>query len=138
MRVGANYSDEKCDFIVWAPNCNQMDLRLADKNELLRMQKAEDGYWQLTVSGIKPNILYTYILDGKETKPDPASHFQPSGVFGPSQVIDHDTFDWKDESWLGNEVKNLSFYELHVGAFTPKGTFKAALERIEDLGKNGF
>lgn len=138
MRIGANYSERKCDFIVWAPKRNQVDLQLIERNELLRMKKVENGYWILNVPGLNPDVLYTYLLDGKESKPDPASHFQPTGVFGPSQVIDHGAFKWKDGSWTGVEVRNLFFYEIHVGTFTRQGTFKAASERIKDIAELGF
>ena len=74
----------------------------------------------------------------QDVKPDPASHYQPDGVFGASQVIDHDIFHWKDRDWHGLDIKDLIFYELHVGTFTPEGTFKAAAQRIAELQEFGI
>jgi maltooligosyltrehalose trehalohydrolase len=96
------------------------------------------GYWTHTAEGFEPGTTYMFELDGKETKPDPASHYQPDGVFGPSQVIDHDTFQWSDRGWRGLDIKDLVFYELHVGAFTSEGNFKAVAERIEELQELGI
>ncbi len=102
------------------------------------MEKAGSGYWTLTMEGFEPNTEYMYRLDGKVDKPDPASHFQPNGIFSPSTVVDHEEFAWKDIDWTGAEIKDLIFYELHVGTFTPEGNFKSALERIKELSEFGI
>jgi len=137
LHVGADYSDGTCRFSVWAPNHNHVTLSLTAENQHYPMDKFVAGYWTHTAEGLEPGTTYMFELDGKETKPDPASHYQPDGVFGPSQVIDHDAFRWKDRGWRGLDLKDLVFYEMHVGAFTPQGTFKAALERIKELQELG-
>jgi maltooligosyltrehalose trehalohydrolase len=138
LHVGADYSDGTCRFSVWAPNHNHVTVSLTAENQHFPMDKFVAGYWTHTAEGFEPGTAYMFELDGKETKPDPASHYQPDGVFGPSQVIDHDTFRWKDRGWRGLDIKDLVFYEVHVGTFTPEGTFKAASERIKELQEFGI
>ncbi|MGH9447186.1 MAG: malto-oligosyltrehalose trehalohydrolase, partial [Terriglobia bacterium] len=81
--------------------------------------------------------LYRYVLDGHKERPDPASRFQPQGVHGPSQIVDFHTFRWTDSNWKGVALDDYIIYELHVGAFTPGGTFDDAiphLDELQDLG----
>ena len=138
MQVGAHYQDKSCEFVVWAPNASKVALVLTGKNELHAMEKAgAEGYWKLALDGVKPGREYMYQLDGQALLPDPASFFQPHGVFGPSSVVDHGSFAWRDGSWHGLTFKDMVFYELHVGAFTPEGTFKAAAGRVGELADLG-
>lgn len=102
------------------------------------MDNAGSGYWTQTVEGLEPGTTYKYVLDGKEPKPDPASHYQPEGVFGPSEVIDHAAYRWADGGWHGLDLKDLIFYEVHVGTFTPEGTLKAIVARIKELQEFGI
>src|SRR5205085_296455 len=79
---------------------------------------------------------YFFRLDGDKRRPDPASRYQPQGVHGPSAVMDS-TYEWTDSSWRGLPLESHVFYELHVGAFTPEGTFEAIipdLPRLKALG----
>jgi maltooligosyltrehalose trehalohydrolase len=138
LRVGANYQDGTCDFVVWAPNHKQVTLLLVGQNQRFGMQRLEGGYWTCTAQNIASDTLYTYQLDKGMQKPDPASHFQPQGVFGPSAVVDHASFKWDDQRWRGLNLGDMVFYELHVGAFTPEGTFNAAVSRIGELADLGF
>ena len=77
------------------------------------------------------------IDDGQEV-PDPASRFQPRDVHGPSEVIDPGAFDWQDRDWHGRRWEEAVIYELHVGAFTPSGTFSAVRERLDYLADLGI
>jgi maltooligosyltrehalose trehalohydrolase len=138
MHIGTSYQYGLCSFSVWAPNHNQVTLKFTKENQHFAMEKAGGGYWTFTLDGLDPKTEYMYALDGRVVRPDPASNFQPSGVFGPSSIIDHESFRWTDGNWLGLEIKDLVFYELHVGTFTPKGTFRAVLERIKELGDFGI
>ena len=122
---------------MWAPNHSHVTLSLVKDNQHLPMDKFVGGYWTYTIEGFEPNTTYMFELDGKDVKPDPASHYQPDGVFGASQVINHDAFQWGDRGWRGLDIKDLVFYELHVGTFTPQGTFKAAADRIKELKEFG-
>src|SRR5581483_6433017 len=84
-----------------------------------------------------PDALYRVRVGGKEL-PDPASRFQPFGVHGPSQIVDPLGFRWTDADWKGIGLENLVIYELHVGTFTPEGTFASAAERIPYLRALGI
>lgn len=95
------------------------------------------GYFAGLAPGVRPGARYRYRLDGGETFPDPASRFQPEGPHGPSEVIDPASFKWTDRGWTGVRIRGQVMYELHVGAFTPEGTWAAAvheLPRLADLG----
>jgi malto-oligosyltrehalose trehalohydrolase len=70
--------------------------------------------------------------------PDPASHFQPSDVSGPSEVIDHEAFVWQAGDWRGRPWEDAAFLELHVGTFTPDGSFRAAIERLDHVAETGL
>jgi maltooligosyltrehalose trehalohydrolase len=137
MLVGANFEGNCCSFSVWAPNHKQVKLLLTQDNQLLGMLNMGNGYFGLETDMAKPGDTYLYRLDRGQTKPDPASHFQPTGVFGASAVIDHTSYAWKDADWRGIEVEDLVFYEVHVGAFTSEGTFKSMMTRIGELADFG-
>lgn len=138
MRIGADFQYGTCRFSVWAPYCNQVTLSLTKDHQYFAMEKAGEGYWAFETEGLEPNTEYMYRLDGKDVKPDPASHFQPNGVFGSSTLVDHDAFVWKDRDWHGLDIKDSVFYELHVGTFTPEGTFRAMLSRVKELSEFGI
>jgi maltooligosyltrehalose trehalohydrolase len=100
------------------------------------MDLRERGYFDVVLEDVEPGALYLYRLDGERERPDPASRSQPLGVHGPSQVIDP-RFDWQDGAWQGLPLQQYILYELHVGAFTPEGTFEAViphLRHLTDLG----
>jgi maltooligosyltrehalose trehalohydrolase len=88
--------------------------------------------------GVFPGSLYFYRLDDSHERPDPASHSQPQGVHGPSQVVAQDTFLWDDAAWRGLPLAELIIYELHVGTFTPAGTFEAIIPRLGELRELGI
>ena len=80
-----------------------------------------------------PHARYLYLLDGQVSRPDPASRYQPDGVHGASEIIHPDAFPWTDMAWKGVRKRDLIIYELHIGAFTQEGTFRAAIERLPEL-----
>ncbi len=102
------------------------------------MNKADNGYWLLEIEGIKPETRYQFRLNDKTDTPDPASHFQPEGVFGSSAVVDHSAFLWKNNDWRGIKLEDMVMYELHVGTFTQQGTFAAAKRRAKELSRLGI
>ncbi len=140
MRLGANYEgDGSCFFSVWAPFRESVKVAFPEKNlKPLAMQKDEYGYWSLLVHEVSPGDLYLFQLDGNGLFPDPASNSQPLGVNGPSEVVDHEAFPWGDETWKGISLEKLVFYELHIGTFTPEGTFSSAIERVRELARLGI
>jgi len=99
------------------------------------MDPEERGYYEAVVDGAEPGSLYLYRLNDQE-RPDPASRFQPQGVHGPSQVAEP-ALTWQDDSWSGSPLEGYVIYELHVGTFTPEGTFDSViphLDGLKDLG----
>ena len=98
------------------------------------MERDAAGWARVTVPA-PPGIRYRYRIDGDTLVPDPASRFQPEDVHGPSEVIDPMAYRWGDEGWRGIPAERLVFYELHVGTFTPEGTFAAARARLDHLGR---
>jgi len=135
MLLGPDYQDlGETQFCLWAPSRKQVTIHIIfpqeKKIEMKRHKK--QGYWFLSVEDIYPGYQYYYQLDSKEEFPDPASHFQPQGVHGPSQVIDH-AFLWEDQNWSGVSLKEMIIYELHVGTFTREGDFNAIIPRLDEL-----
>ena len=95
------------------------------------MRALADGFHELTTDAAGPGTLYRFELPTGESIPDPASRFQPQDVHGPSEVIDPDAFNWSDRGWRGRPWEEAVIYELHVGTFTPEGTFRAAIEKLD-------
>ncbi len=124
-------------FRVWAPFVRRVELHLvAPVDRVVPMAPGERGYHEVVVDGCGPGARYRYRLDGDRERPDPASRFQPGGVHGPSEVVDA-AFPWTDAGWTGIPLRDCVFYELHVGTFTPEGTFDAVIPRLailRDLG----
>ena len=138
-RLGADYlGGGRCCFTVWAPFTDKVEVRLVSPREsILELERDEQGYHQGIVESVEPGNLYLYRLsDGKEC-PDPASRFQPQGVHGPSQIVNPD-FSWNDHSWIGLPLRDYIIYELHVGTFTPEGTFEAIIPHLQNLKNLGI
>ncbi|GAB4024861.1 malto-oligosyltrehalose trehalohydrolase [Spirosoma koreense] len=138
--IGANYTGGgQCTFTVWAPEKESVTLHIVHPSEReLAMEPGEEGYFQLTLDDIAPGTRYYFKPGTKEDCPDPASHFQPEDVHGPSEVVDHSAYPWGDQAWRGLPFSDLVFYQIHVGTFTPEGTFDAIMARLEDLAKIGI
>jgi maltooligosyltrehalose trehalohydrolase len=127
----------RCRFAVWAPLARTVELHLLGPEDRLVPLAADTcGYHTAKVDGVGAGVRYRYRLDGGRELPDPASRAQPDGVHGPSAVVDRD-FRWTDAAWRGLALEQLVIYELHVGTFTPDGTFDAIaphLTRLHDFG----
>lgn len=125
-------------FRVWAPLVSRLELELTHPvARRLDMTRGECGLWTATVDCLSAGQEYGFHLDGGELRPDPASHFQPGGVHGPSALVDHAAFTWTDGAFRPPAEKAHVFYELHVGTFTGEGTFAAAIPRLADLAALG-
>jgi maltooligosyltrehalose trehalohydrolase len=135
MKIGALYHGEgKCTFVVWAPLTNEITIKiLSPRERSIHMSQKESGYWFAEVDNIDPDTRYVYSIGKTMERPDPASFFQPEGVHGPSQIIDHTAFQWDDSDWKGIHLEQMILYELHVGTFTPEGTFEAIIPRLDAL-----
>ncbi|WCK05788.1 malto-oligosyltrehalose trehalohydrolase [Agrobacterium tumefaciens] len=122
------------DFRIWAPSSATVKLWLNDAQ--FDMQEIDDGWHHIT----KPTQIgdcYCFVLADGQRVPDPAAHQQQEGVLGPSLIVNHD-FAWKNQEWRGRPWHEAIVYELHVGTFTPEGTFAAAGEKLEYLADTGI
>ncbi|MFO0841806.1 MAG: malto-oligosyltrehalose trehalohydrolase [Gemmataceae bacterium] len=138
--VGAEATgDQATHFRLWAPGRRKVELVLEGPGRPVELKPEGNGYFSRLIE-VGPGTRYRYRLNGDGPLcPDPASRFQPEGPFGPSEVIDPRSFPWTDGGWRGVNPRHGVVYELHVGTFTPGGTWRAALEqlpRLADLGVN--
>jgi maltooligosyltrehalose trehalohydrolase len=126
-----------CKFRVWAPLPQKVELHIvAPHDRVVALKKEERGYYSAVVEDAGPGTLYQYRLDGQGERPDPVSRSQPQGVHGPSEVTEL-SFSWSDAGWQGLPLHEYVLYELHVGAFTPGGTFEAIIPRLDELRELG-
>ena len=133
--LGANIMDDgSSSFLVWAPRAKGVKLQI-NLHSRVQMTPIDNGYFHC-VASVPAGSRYVYVLDENKERPDPASKFQPDGVHGPSQVCGS-SFEWTDADWAGLPLTDAVFYELHVGTFTPAGTFDAIIERIPSLKSLG-
>jgi maltooligosyltrehalose trehalohydrolase len=122
-------------FRLWAPNANQVELKIG--SDFFGMTRGDGNWWRTEIPLAKTGIDYAFVLDGGEPVPDPRSLWQPNGIHGPSRTVDHGAFSWTDQRWQAKPLSSAIVYELHVGTFTPQGTFIAAIDKLDylvDLG----
>jgi len=140
MPFGAEVRDDgHIRFRLWAPGANRVDLCLEEPSDeaTLPMVAEPQGWFRVTTDRAIPGSRYRFRIDGDLCVPDPASRFQPDDVHGPSQVVDPRSWQWSDTDWRGRAWEEAVIYELHVGAFSAEGSFKAVVERLDylvDLG----
>jgi len=115
---------------VWAPAAERVEISLP--TERVHLLPRGEGWWA-TPGPLAPGTDYLLHVDGGPGLPDPRSAWQPEGVHGPSRVFDTGAFEWTDRAWRGRSSLGAVVYELHVGTFTPEGTFDAAVERLDHL-----
>ena len=121
-------------FRAWAPSVERLELVLEGPDEPRTLAMDRDGEdFTAFVGGLGAGARYRYRVDGRGPFPDPAARFQPDGVHGPSEVVDAAAYAWSDADWRGLPQEDLVFYELHVGTFTPEGTFAAAADKLDHL-----
>lgn len=139
LHIGAHCTpDGTVGFRVWAPKAGKAVLHLlSPEDELVPMEAEDRGYWYCRHKGSGPGTLYRYVFDDADERPDPASHFQPQGVHGPSAVVDHSAWEWTDSHWGCPPLSDMVIYEIHIGTFTAEGTFVAVIERLSELARFG-
>jgi maltooligosyltrehalose trehalohydrolase len=134
-------------FRVWAPRAETVAVRVSgrdismnrcdrvgsDQHEASSKACGGRGWWQTEVADAGPGTDYGFILDGGEPLPDPRSLWQPQGVHGPSRLLDPGAFTWTDAGWRAGPLASAIIYELHIGTFTPEGTFESAISRLDHL-----
>jgi len=132
--------DNSVRFSVWAPRADSVHVRIcsggAPGDHALGAVN-DRGVREATVPGVGADADYMILIDGRPL-PDPASRWQPYGVHGPSRVVDPARFAWTDAGWRGVSMDELAIYELHVGTFTPDGTFDAIVPRLSELKALGI
>ncbi len=134
-QFGARLTADGASFRLWAPAAKRVDL-LLDRPHLLR--RDGDGWFAADISGIKAGACYKFRIDDEIDVPDPASAFQPDDVFGPSEVIDHSSFRWRASDWRGRPWHETVLLEAHVGTFTPEGTYRAMIDKLDHLAAAGI
>jgi len=134
-RFGAALDRSGVTFRLWAPAAKRVEVML---DRAYPMQRQAQGWYQATIPHARAGTLYKYRIDGELEVPDPASHFQPQDVFGPSEVIDHDQFEWRMNDWRGRPWEDAAILELHVGTFTTAGTFRAAIDKLDHIVETGL
>ncbi|WP_354562284.1 MULTISPECIES: malto-oligosyltrehalose trehalohydrolase [unclassified Rhodococcus (in: high G+C Gram-positive bacteria)] len=118
-------------FQVWAPTPEKVRLHL--DGDVHDMERRSDGWW-FTDKQARPDSRYGFLLDEDDTViPDPRSPRQPDGVHAPSQLHSVDESKWTDSTWTGRQLPGGALYELHIGTFTPEGTFDAAIAKLDHL-----
>lgn len=126
-------SDRPARFKVWAPSASLVEVRLLTPDErIVRLSPAGGGYHEALVDEVEAGAHYFVRLDGEKERPDPASRYQPEGVHGPSEVTGPD-FEWHDGSWRNLPLEDYVLYELHIGTYTPAGTFDAVVPHLRGL-----
>jgi maltooligosyltrehalose trehalohydrolase len=140
LRYGASVRDgNSVEFRVWAPNVRNLAVRiLGDRPQTVPMTKSLGSEFVATVEQVREGADYFYLLEGERERPDPVSRWQPRGVHGPSRIVDPDSFSWSDQRWAGLPLKDFIIYELHVGTFTPEGTFESIIPRLSYLRALGI
>lgn len=137
LRRGATVTGDGTAFSVWAPYAARVTVHVADGagagDHPMAADERERGVFVAAVSGARAGDRYGYRIDDGDPLPDPVSRVQPDGVHGLSAIVDPDAFEWDDERWAGLALPDYLLYEIHVGTFTPAGTFDAAAERLPEL-----
>ena len=142
MPYGAQIQcDGSARFRVWAPSCAEIRLSLHAPGDgrprLMTMKAAEPGWHEALDAKACAGTRYQYVLPDGTRVPDPASRFQPEDVHGPSEVIDPTTYRWRDAAWVTRPWHEAVIYEMHIGTFTPAGTFSAAIQHLDYLAALG-
>ena len=127
-------------FRLWAPGAASMTLRLHEPGGLHEqaMRRSGDGWHECVVREASAGTRYAYVTPQGLAVPDPASRFNPDDVHAASQVVDPHAYEWHDDSWTGRPWDEAVIYELHVGTYTPPGTYSAAMERLGELAALGI
>ena len=147
--IGAELvGDDRVHFRIWAPKAERLEVAIEGEwgqsrgadapPTFVGLERESAGYFSGTVEA-RAGTLYRFRLNGEGTLyPDPASRFQPEGPHGPSCVVDPAEFKWTDQRWPGIKMPGQIMYEMHVGTFTPEGTWRAAAKELKELARIGI
>ncbi len=118
-------------FRLWAPGASRVELMIGEAAQ--PMSAGDGGWYEAAAADAAPGARYSFRIDGGLTVPDPASRCNPDDVHGASQLTDPLAFDWPDAAWRGRPWHEAVVYELHIGTFTPAGSFAGVIDRLDDL-----
>jgi 1,4-alpha-glucan branching enzyme/maltooligosyltrehalose trehalohydrolase len=133
---GARLTANGTQFHLWAPAAQQVDVML--NGTAHAMARGDDGRFATEIAGVAAGARYRLRIDDAREVPDPASAFQPHGIAGPSEVIDHAAFRWRTEGWRGRPWAETVLIETHVGTFTPQGSYRAMIDKLDQLAATGI
>ncbi|SFM44759.1 malto-oligosyltrehalose trehalohydrolase [Nitrosomonas communis] len=137
VHLGTWINQEGIWFRCWAPKPATVEVVLEEDEQGYPLTRESNGYWSGLVRNASVGMTYRYRLDKERCYPDPCSRFQPQGPHGPSLIVDSGAYAWRDQEWPGVRMRGQVIYEMHVGTFTPGGTFDSAitqLDALKDLG----
>ncbi len=141
LPAGAEVVEGGVHFRVWSPDRQSVQVVLVQETQPVAvhpLQREEGGYFSDLLPDVRPGQRYFLRVDNDpQDYPDPASNYQPQGVHGPSEVVDHRQFNWTDNAWTGATLRGQVIYEMHVGTWTPEGTWKGAAAKLPHLAELG-
>jgi maltooligosyltrehalose trehalohydrolase len=137
LPIGAELNARGASFRVWAPAADALSLVLLDGRTFV-MRPEPEGYYTLDVAGLRHGDRYWLRPGDGPLLPDPVSRAQPAGPLGPSMLVDGRSFAWSDAAWTGLHRQGQVICEVHVGTFTPAGTFRSAIERLPCIADMGI
>ncbi|MGI8539654.1 MAG: malto-oligosyltrehalose trehalohydrolase [Rubrobacteraceae bacterium] len=130
--------DGAVEFRLRAPGAEKVEVEIEGSSRTFPLERdADSGIHVLETDMARPGDRYKFLIDGEHEVPDPASRFQPDDAHGPSEVIDPEDFDWHDDEWKGRPWHETILYELHVGTFSPEGTYAGVKERLDHIVELG-
>ncbi|MCP1967668.1 malto-oligosyltrehalose trehalohydrolase [Bradyrhizobium elkanii] len=142
QHFGAELTPDGTRFRLWAPAAKRIDLLIDDPHTRSRdahaLTRDAAGWYVAEIAGARAGTRYKFRVDDEVDVPDPASAFQPDDVFGPSEVIDHAAFKWRANVWRGRPWHEAVVLEAHVGTFTPEGTYRAMIDKLDHLVATGI
>jgi malto-oligosyltrehalose trehalohydrolase len=136
MNFGPQITPDGATFRLWAPAARSVDVTVGRRKHALG--KRLDGWFSGHIRGVKAGALYRFLIDGALDVPDPASAFQPDDIDGPSQLVDHEAFQWQTNSWKGRPWHEAIFSECHVGTYSPDGSYAGFAQKLEQLVETGI
>src|SRR5579863_6205887 len=129
---------EGVQFRAWAPNAQKLALKVEGHPARFVPMMRDGEDFEVFIPDVHPGDRYRFVLDEAQERPDPASRSQPEGVHGPSEIVSPDAFQWSDHEWKGIDLSQYIIYELHVGTFTPEGTFDGVMGKLAHLKQLGI
>ncbi|HWV73814.1 MAG TPA: malto-oligosyltrehalose trehalohydrolase [Pseudosphingobacterium sp.] len=138
--LGVTIDQQECTIVVWAPNKKNVVVVL-EEGQKIPLRENEHGFWIGKTDALFEGQRYKIGIDEQLILPDPASVYQPQGVHGYSEVVNLQSYQWKDRTWRNLTLEEYIIYELHVGTFTEEGTFDALVSKLDyliDLGINAI